>query len=138
MVDETAVPARVREIAAQLGEAKRMRRGSVTERRVKCSKEGCPCADNADARHGPYVSLTRAVDGKTMSRLLSKEQAKVVREQIDAGRVFRKKVDDYWEACEEWADAALESPDAASQEAEKKGGSKKPSRQRSSRRSTRS
>ena len=30
--------------------------GSVSERYVKCNKAGCACADDTDARHGPYYS----------------------------------------------------------------------------------
>jgi hypothetical protein len=115
-----------------------MRRGSVTERRVKCNKPGCPCADDADARHGPYFSVSRVVKGKTQSRWLDADQAKVVRRQVESGQQFRRQVDAYWDACERWADAELEGPDAASKEAAKKGGSKRPSRPKSSRRSTRS
>ncbi len=50
---------------------------------------------------------------------------------------FRKQVEAYWQACERWADAQLDSPEAASQEAAKKGGSKRRSTPRSSRRSKR-
>lgn len=58
-------PAELRHLAAELAEAKLMRRGSLSERMVKCSKPGYPCADNPGARHGPYFSLTRALQGKT-------------------------------------------------------------------------
>jgi len=34
------------------------------ERTIKCGKSGCACAQNPKARHGPYRSLTHAVDGK--------------------------------------------------------------------------
>jgi hypothetical protein len=35
------------------------------------------------------------------------EQAEVVRQQIDAGREFRGRVDSFWEACEQWANTQL-------------------------------
>jgi hypothetical protein len=84
-----------------------MRRGSLSERTIKCSKPGCACAQDPKARHGPYYSLTQAVGGKTRSRFLTVEQAEVVRQQIDAGREFRGRVDSFWEACEQWADTQL-------------------------------
>jgi hypothetical protein len=61
-----------------------------------------------------------------------------VRQQIAAGQQFRRHVDAFWDACERWADAQLEAPEAASHEAAKKGGSPRPSRPKSSRRSKRS
>lgn len=66
--------------------------------------------------HGPYRSLTQAVDGKTKSRLLTAEQAVVAQQQIAAGREFRENVDTYWEAYEEWADSQLELHQSASAE----------------------
>lgn len=84
-----------------------MRRGSLSERMIKCSKPSCACAQDSKARHGPYFSLTQAVGGKTRSRFLTSKEAELVRQQIDAGREFRGRVDALWEACEEWADMQL-------------------------------
>ncbi|OGB88852.1 MAG: hypothetical protein A3H39_12180 [candidate division NC10 bacterium RIFCSPLOWO2_02_FULL_66_22] len=138
MPDSHIVPSAVRQRAAQLAEPKPMRRGSLSERYVKCSKPGCPCAEQSQARHGPYYSLTRAVAGRTQSRFLSAEQAAIVRRQVATGRQFRQQVDAYWEACERWADAQLDAPEAAAPAAAQKGGSGRPSRRRSSGRSRRS
>jgi len=132
------VPEEVGAVASQLAEPKPMRRGSVSERYVKCNKAGCACADHADARHGPYYSITRVVKGRTKSRWLDSEQARQVREQVAAGRKFRELVDAYWQACERWADTQLENPEAASQAAAKKKASKRRSKSRRSTRSKRS
>ena len=132
------VPEEVSAVANQLVESRPMRRGSVSERYVKCNKAGCACADHKDARHGPYYSLTRVVKGRTKSRWLDTEQARQVREQVAAGQKFRELVDAYWQACEQWADAQLENPEAASQEAAKKRASKRRSKSRRSTRSKRS
>ena len=128
-------PAEIRHLAAELVEAKPMRRGSLSERMVKCSKPGCPCADNPNARHGPYFSLTRAVEGKTHSRLLTPEQAALARQQIDAGHQFRAKIEALWEGCEAWADNQLQGSTATSMAKVEKGGSKRTSKRRSSRKS---
>jgi hypothetical protein len=114
-----------------------MRRGSLSERPIKCGKPGCACAQDPNARHGPYPSLTRAVAGKTRSRFLNAEQADLARQQIEAGHKFRGHVDALWEACEEWADKQLADVSASSGEA-KKGGSKRTSKTKSSRKSKRS
>src|SRR6266699_7348561 len=55
MPDPHEVPARIRDLAAQLVQPKAMRRGSFSQRYVKCSKSGCPCASDPKARHGPYA-----------------------------------------------------------------------------------
>ena len=136
---ESTVPSDVRDLATHLGEPRPMRRGSVSERYVKCNKPGCPCAERPEARHGPYHSLSRVVKGRTQSRWLDAEQAQQVRRQIEGGQQFRKDVEMYWQACERWADAELDATSAASEaEAAKKGASKRRSKPRSSPRSKRS
>ena len=135
---DSTVPANVRALASQMAEPKPMRRGSVSERYVKCNKTGCLCADQSTARHGPYFSVSRVIKGRTKSRWLDGEQAKRVRQQVEAGQQFRRRVNAYWEACEKWADAQLEAPQAVSEtEAAKKGGSKKSSTTKSSTKSKR-
>ena len=132
------IPPRVRQLATELAQPQPMRRGSVSERTIKCGKAGCACANDPKARHGPYHSLTQAVGGKTRSRFLTEEQVAVARQQIATGREFRGHVDAYWEACEQWADTQLEpTPAAPSEEAEKKG-SKRSLKPTSSRKSKRS
>jgi hypothetical protein len=129
------VPSPLRKLAAELADVKPMRRGSLSERMVKCSQPGCSCREDPNARHGPYFSLTRAVRGKTQSRLLTKEQATVARQQIEAGHEFRTKLESFWEGCEAWADSELSgSPTASTEEAEK-GGSERTSKTKLSRKS---
>ena len=128
------VPSRVRQLATQLADPQPMRRGSLSERTIKCGKPGCACAQDPKARHGPYHSLTHAVGGKTRSRFLTAKQAELVQQQIDTGRKFREHVDALWEASEEWADSQLADFSASSGEA-KKGGSKRISKTKSFRKS---
>ena len=109
-----------------------MRRSSLSERTIKCGKPGCGCAQDPEARHGPYYSITRAVAGKTHSRFLTPEQAVLAQQQIEAGRFFRDRTDTYWEACEQWADSELAAVSTASSTEAKKGGSKLPSKTKSS------
>jgi hypothetical protein len=130
---DLTIPPEVRALADQFAQPKPMRRGSLSERYVKCNKPGCPCAEHPEARHGPYFSVSRVVKGITKSRWLTAEQVGQVREQVQAAQQFRKQVEAYWKACEQWADTRL---DTASQEAVKKGASKRRSQPRSSRKST--
>jgi hypothetical protein len=132
------IPAAVRDLATRLAQPRPMRRGSLSERSMKCGQAGCRCQHDPQARHGPYFSLTRVEAGKTQSRYVGAAQAALAREQVQAGKQFRAHVEAYWRACEHWADAQLDAPEAAAQEAAKKGASPKPSRRRPSPRSKRS
>lgn len=132
---EQVVPAAVRELAATLATPAPMRRGSVSERSMKCGRKQCRCHHDAQARHGPYYSLTRIEGGKTRSRYLSAPQAALARQQIEAGQAFRRRVEDYWEVCAQWADTQLAEPGESLQGKAKKGASERPSKRRSSPRS---
>src|SRR5258706_1061395 len=100
----TEVPSSLRELAAVLSQPKPMRRGSVSERTMKCGKAGCPCQEDPKARHGPYYSLTRPTAGKTHCLYLSPRQAQLARAQIQQGHKFREQVEQYREALEPMAD----------------------------------
>jgi hypothetical protein len=111
----------INQLAIKLAEAEPMRRGSLSERMVKCSKPGCRCGEDPKARHGPYFSLTRTIHGKTHSRLLTAEQAALARRQIAAGHKFRAELESFWEACEAWADSQLAGAPTTCAEAVEKG-----------------
>ena len=66
--------------------------------------------------------------GKTHSRYLSPAQAQLARQQIEQGHKLREQVEQYREACEQWADAQLERSRAASREAAEKGAPNRPSK----------
>ena len=136
MPDDRRAPVDVIETLAALTAPRPMRRGSVSVRRMRCNKPGCPCATDAERRHGPYVSLTRGIAGSTRSRLLSAEQADLARAQVEAGRRFRAELEAYWGACERWADAELDA--LVETEGVERGGSGRPSTRRSTRSSGRS
>ena len=134
-MDNTLPPSRLRPLAAELAEPKPMRRGSLSERTIKCSKPGCACAHDPKARHGPYFSLTRSVGGKTRSRFLTRGQDALARRQIETGHEFRSQVEAYWEDCEVWADRELEGAVTASAEGAEKKGFPRASRTKSSKKS---
>jgi hypothetical protein len=138
MAEDSTVPKEVERLAAQLARPRAMRRASVSERWMKCTKSGCACAGKDEARHGPYYSVTWAQAGQTRSRLVRAEQVPLVREQIEADRQFRREIEAYRKASQHWADTQLaeREHEAAAAEAAKKGGSKRRLRRRSARRST--
>ena len=101
-------PAAVRELAKELAEPHPVLCGSVSERFMKRQKE-CRCQAHAQARHGPYFSLTQAEGGNARLRYLNAEQAALARRQVVAGREFRKQVERYWQPCELWGDTQQEA-----------------------------
>lgn len=137
MPNPPEIPVPVRELLDRLTSALPARRGSVSERFVKCGKKECPCSENDAARHGPYISITRMIDGKTSSRWLTAEEATIVRQQVESGHRLREVIEALWMASEKWADADLDAHKAASIEAAEKRGSRPNSVRRSDKKSKR-
>ncbi|MCA1698167.1 MAG: hypothetical protein LC790_04380 [Actinobacteria bacterium] len=59
--------------------------GSLVERYTTCNNPNCRCQD-PEQRHGPYWQLSWKQAGKTVSKLLSAEDAALYREWIDNRR----------------------------------------------------
>lgn len=74
---------RYRRLAGQLAEVGWILKGSVVERHVPCGNAGCRCHADPPQLHGPYWQWSTAVNGKTVSRRLSEEQARQYRQWID-------------------------------------------------------
>ena len=55
--------------------------GSLVERYTCCHNPNCRCADPSQ-RHGPYWQLSWKQDGRTVSRIISSEEAQLYREWI--------------------------------------------------------
>jgi hypothetical protein len=55
--------------------------GSLIERYTSCHNPRCRCAD-PDQRHGPYWQLSWKEGGRTVSRLLSSQEAHLYQEWI--------------------------------------------------------
>lgn len=119
------VPKDVVELHGRVVDARPMRRGSLSERWMKCGKAGCACGSDPEARHGPYFTLTLAEGRKTQSRYVAPDRVPLVRSQIEAGRAFRSWTQEYVQACERWGDQELEEAKVTSGEAAEKGGFKK-------------
>jgi hypothetical protein len=126
------------ELKARMMEVRDLRPGSLVERYRRCGKAGCHCAVEGATGHGPSWSLTREVGGKTVTHVIPSGAVGQTREQIAEHRRLRVLVRELVETSEQLCDAKLEAGEATSDEAAKKGGSKRPSTQRSSPRSKRS
>ena len=131
MPESTALPPDFQALIESIPGLLPLRRGSVSERYMKCGKASCACRHDDSARHGPYFSWTRVIDGVTHSRMLSPAQADIVRRQIASGAEFRRIIEQFWEAAERLADEEIDTPADASPETAEKGGSRTSSRRRS-------
>lgn len=125
----------IRKEVAAVGD---MRPGSLVERYRRCGKPGCHCAKEGARGHGPSWSLTRAVGGKTVTTIIPVDAVDQARRDIAEYQRFRGLTRDLVDVSERLCDARLQAAKAASKGAAQKGGSKRPSRPKSSRRSTRS
>ncbi|MEK9144789.1 MAG: DUF6788 family protein [Elusimicrobiota bacterium] len=63
----------------QIGGIGPVLRGTIGTYRTQCGSPGCRCHTDPAARHGPYHIWTRKVSGKTVTRMLSGEQATLLR-----------------------------------------------------------
>src|SRR5437867_7065453 len=84
---------RLRDALASVGD---LRPGSLVQRRHKCGKPTCHCAQKDSAGHGPSWVLTRAVGGKTVTKGIPVGSAMhQTREQIEEYRRFRALVQQF-------------------------------------------
>ena len=126
---------RRQDVKAKLMGLGNMRQGSLAERFRKCGKTQCRCAREDSYVHGPSWSLTRAVKGKTVTRIIPARSVAETRAQLAEYREFRRLAQELVDVNEKICDANLLVPEAASQEAAKKGGPKRRLKARSSPRS---
>ena len=126
------------QLKVQLAEVGDLRPGSLVERYRRCGKPNCHCAGKGSDGHGPSWSLTREVAGKTVTTVIPAGAVEQTRRQITEYQRFRTLARDLVETSEQLCEAQLRTPEATSQGAAQKGGSKRPSQPRSSPRSTRS
>jgi hypothetical protein len=64
--------------------------GTFTERYNRCGKPNCRCKHDPPTLHGPYYQWTRKVDGKTVTRLLNRDQIERYRDWFDNAQRARK------------------------------------------------
>ena len=65
---------RLAELAHALGETGPALPGTLQERHNRCGKPNCQCKHDPPTLHGPYYQWTRKIDGKTVTRWLSRDQ----------------------------------------------------------------
>ena len=68
--------------------------GSLVQRRSRCGNAGCHCRADPPRLHGPYWAWTRSVNGKTVTRSLSDEQAARYQPWFDNAQRLRELLDE--------------------------------------------
>jgi hypothetical protein len=77
-------------IAAELAQIGFAMPGTLLERTMRCGKPNCRCHADPPQLHGPYHQWTRKIDGKTVTRNLTAEQAARYRPWFDNARRLRE------------------------------------------------
>ncbi|MGH8896604.1 MAG: DUF6788 family protein [Egibacteraceae bacterium] len=65
---------------------------SLVARTTACGKTGCRCQADPPLLHGPYLSWTRTVAGKTVTRKLTPDQQARYQAWLDNARRLRQLV----------------------------------------------
>ncbi len=68
--------------------------GSLVSRTTACGKPGCRCQGDPPVLHGPYLTWTRTVNGKTVTRKINEAQRARYQTWFDNARKLRKLVTD--------------------------------------------
>jgi hypothetical protein len=63
--------------------------GTLAQRRTRCGRAGCHCHADPPQLHGPYWLWTRKVASKTVTRMLTDEQALDYQEWFDNAKTLR-------------------------------------------------
>ncbi len=81
-------------LARELGEIGFALPGSLVWRSTACGKAGCRCQGDPPELHGPYLSWTRAVAGKTVTRKITADQQQRYQAWFDSARRLHELVNE--------------------------------------------
>lgn len=81
---------RYRQLAEELAGIGLISSGSVTRRYTRCATPNCRCHGDPPQPHGPYYQWTTKVNGKTVTRRLTADEAHTYQEWIDNDRRMRR------------------------------------------------
>src|SRR5713226_9072804 len=81
---------RQRHIMVEIAELGFCLPGSLVARTSRCGSPNCACHTDPDRLHGPYLSWTRKVNGKTVTRNLSAAQVERYRPWFDNAKRLRE------------------------------------------------
>ena len=73
---------RIARIRATLNAMDHLCSGTLQRRMMICGKPNCRCTHDPNARHGPYYQWAHMKGGKLVSRMVSPEEAEILRRAI--------------------------------------------------------
>ncbi len=82
-------PERRRELSSQIAKIDYILPGTINIVMNRCGKPRCACHSDPPRLHGPYITWTRKVSGKTVTRRLTAEQAERYRPWFENNRRLR-------------------------------------------------
>jgi len=109
------------EIRDELASVGDLRPGSLVGRYRRCGKPTCHCAREEGGGHGPSWSLTHAVGGKTVTRIIPPAAVPQTRAQIAEYGRLRRLTGELVEVSEGLCEALLAGSGDDSSEAPKEG-----------------
>jgi len=77
-----ALEAELARLKAEIASVGLVSPGSVVRRFMPCGKPGCRCQGDPPQLHGPYWQWSHKVDGKTITRRLTPDQAGLYQQWI--------------------------------------------------------
>jgi hypothetical protein len=81
---------RLDKLKAQLAEIDYILPGTINIAMNRCGKPTCACHADPPRLHGPYITWTRKVAGKTVTRRLTREQLERYQPWFENNRRLRK------------------------------------------------
>ena len=135
--DPEILRARRDEIREELASIGDLRPGSLVGRYRRCGRPNCHCAKEEGGGHGPSWSLTRKVEGKTVTKIIPPDAVAQTQKQIAEHQRLRSLTGELVEVSEKLCDVIL-SEARNSDGAGKGGASRRASKQKSPQRSKRS
>ncbi len=102
----TRLRERYRKHAAELAQVGFILKGSLVQRFLPCGTPSCRCHADPPRLHGPYWQWSSKVAGKTVSRMLTKDQARRYQQWMANGKRFAEIVNDLHDLSSQ-ADAIL-------------------------------
>jgi hypothetical protein len=85
-----ATDRRLQKLQAQLADVGFALPGTINVAMNRCGKQNCACHQDPPKLHGPYITWTRKVSGKTITRRLTPEQLERYQPWFENDRKLRQ------------------------------------------------
>jgi len=102
------IRARTQQMRHKIGRMDFVASGTIHVRTKVCGRKNCKCATDPELRHGPYHEWSRRKDGKLSHKIVTPEQAQLLKRAISNYREIQNLLA-RWE--DETASEILSPPD---------------------------